>query len=68
MNKVTAKVDIKTVEFLLDLPTEFAITDIKLEDGNVLVSFETELDVPEEVEFQYETDEFGNIAMTGLNV
>lgn len=68
MNKVTAKVDVKTVEFLLDLPTEFSITDIKLEDGNVFVSFETELEVPSEVEFQYETDEFGNIAMTGLNV
>jgi hypothetical protein len=68
MNKVTATVDVKTVEFLLDLPTEFAITDIRLEDGKVFVSFETELEVPENVEFQYETDEFGNIAMTGLNV
>lgn len=68
MNKVTAKVDVKTVEFLLDLPTEFSITDIKMEDGKVFVSFETTLDVPTEVEFQYETDEFGNIAMTGLNL
>ena len=68
MNKVTAKVDVKTVEFLLDLPTEFSITDIKMEDGKVFVSFETTLDVPAEVEFQYETDEFGNIAMTGLNL
>lgn len=66
MNKVRAKVDVKTVEFLLDLPTEFSITDVKMEDNNVLVTFETELDVPEEVSFEYNTDEYGNIAMTGL--
>jgi hypothetical protein len=66
VNKVRAKVDVKTVEFLLDLPTEFSITDVKMEDNNVLVTFETELDVPEEVSFEYNTDEYGNIAMTGL--
>lgn len=68
MNKVTAKVDVKVVEFLLDLPTDFSITDLKVEDGNVLVTFETDLDVPSEVSLEYNTDENGNIALTGLGV
>ena len=67
MNKVTAKIDVKIVEFLLDLPTEFSILNVSMEDNKVLIVFETALDIPKEVEFQYETDEYGNIAMTGLN-
>lgn len=67
MNKVTAKVDVKTVEFLLDLPTEFSITNLKLEDNQVLVSFETILDVPETVTLNYQTDDYGNVALVGLD-
>lgn len=67
MNKVTAKVDVKTVEFLLDLPTEFSITNLKLEDNQVLVSFETTLDVPETVILNYQTDDYGNVALVGLD-
>ena len=67
MNKITAKVDVKTVEFLLDLPTDFSITDLKLENNEVFVSFETELNVPENVTLNYQTDEYGNIALVGLD-
>ena len=67
MNKVTAKVDVKTVEFLLDLPTEFSITNLKLEDNQVFVSFETTLDVPETVILNYQTDDYGNVALVGLD-
>jgi hypothetical protein len=67
MTKVTAKIDLKTVEFLLDLPTEFSITDLKLEDNQVLVSFETTLDVPETVILNYQTDDYGNVALVGLD-
>ena len=67
MNKVTAKIDVKTVEFLLDLPIDFSITDLKLKDNQIFVFFETELDVPENVTFNYQTDEYGNIALVGLD-
>ena len=67
MTKVTAKIDLKTVEFLLDLPTEFSITDLKLEDNQVFVSFETTLDVPETVILNYQTDDYGNVALVGLD-
>ena len=67
MSKVTAKVDVKIVEFLLDLPTDFSIVDLKLEDDQVLVSFETDLDVPENVTLSYQTDDYGNIALVGLD-
>jgi hypothetical protein len=67
VNKITAKVDVKTVEFLLDLPTDFSITDLKLENNEVFVSFETELNVPENVTLNYQTDEYGNIALVGLD-
>ena len=67
MTKVTAKIDLKTVEFLLDLPTEFSITNLKLEDNQVLVSFETTLDVPETVTLNYQTDDYGNVALVGLD-
>ena len=66
MNKATATIDIKTVEFLLDLPTEFLITDLKLEGNQVFVSFETDLEIPEKISFDYQTDEYGNIALVGL--
>ena len=67
MTKVTAKIDLKTVEFLLDLPTEFSIIDLKLEDNQVFVSFETTLDVPETVILNYQTDDYGNVALVGLD-
>jgi hypothetical protein len=67
VNKSKGTIDMKTVEFLLDLPEQFTITKIYTEDNNVCIEFETELEVPENVSFQYETDEYGNIALVGLN-
>ena len=51
----------------MDFPENFKITNIYTEENKVFFEFETELDVPENVSFQYETDEYGNIALVGLN-
>jgi len=66
-NKVTAKIDAKTVEFLLDLPEDFSMTDVHMKDGIVYLNFETLLEVPEEVTFNYQTDDYGNVALVGLD-
>lgn len=65
-NNIEAKIDLKTVEFLLDLPSEFTLTNIKVENDNAILSIVTELDVPSNVTFQYQTDEYGNIALVGM--
>lgn len=65
-NKIEAKIDLKTAEFLLDLPPEFAVLDVKLIDGNIILSIDTDLDIPKQVTLQYQTDEYGNIALVGL--
>jgi hypothetical protein len=65
-NNFEAKIDLKTVEFLLDLPTEFSINDVKLENDSIILSISTDLDVPSNVTFQYQTDEYGNIALVGM--
>ena len=67
MNKSKGVIDTKTVEFLMDFRENFKITNIYTEENKVFFEFETELDVPENVSFQYETDEYGNIALVGLN-
>lgn len=67
MNNVQATVDKKTVEFLLDLPSEFELTDIKMENDSVILSISTELEVPSTATLQYQTDEYGNIALVGLD-
>ena len=66
-NKVDAKIDLKTVEFLLDLPTEFSLENVRMEEDSVILSISTDLDVPSNVVLQYETDEYGNIALVGMN-
>jgi hypothetical protein len=67
VNKSKGVIDTKTVEFLMDFRENFKITNIYTEENKVFFEFETELDVPENVSFQYETDEYGNIALVGLN-
>lgn len=62
-----AKIDLKTVEFLLDLPSEFSVEDLKLENDTVILSISTDLDVPSNVTFQYQTDDYGNIALVGMD-
>jgi hypothetical protein len=67
VNKSKGVIVTKTVEFLMDFRENFKITNIYTEENKVFFEFETELDVPENVSFQYETDEYGNIALVGLN-
>jgi len=67
VNKSKGVVDTKTVEFLMDFPENFKVINIYTEENKVYFEFETELEVPENVSFQYETDEYGNIALVGLN-
>ena len=66
-NKMEAKIDLKTVEFLLDLPSEFAVENVKLENDAVILSISTDLDVPSNVTLQYQTDDYGNIALVGMD-
>lgn len=66
-NKFEAKIDLKTVEFLLDLPPEFSVQEIKVENDDVILTIETDLDVPSQVSLQYQVDEYGNIALVGMN-
>lgn len=66
-NKASGTVSLKTVEFLLDLPEDFSVTDIRLENDEVTIDFVTELDVPSNVKFNYQLDDYGNIALTGLD-
>lgn len=66
-NNVEAKIDLKTVEFLLDLPPEFSVKDFKLENDVVILSINTDLDVPSNVTLQYQTDDYGNIALVGMD-
>ena len=66
-NKIQAKIDLKTAEFLLDLPSDFSVEDVRLENDSVILSISTDLDVPSNVTFQYEVDEYGNIALVGMN-
>ena len=66
-NKLDAKIDLKTVEFLLDLPPEFSVQGIKVENEDVILTIETDLDVPSQVNLQYQVDDYGNIALVGMN-
>ena len=66
-NQIEAKIDKSTVEFLLDLPTEFSLENLKVEEDSVILSISTDLDVPSNVVLQYQTDEYGNIALVGMN-
>ena len=65
-NKSKAVTDLKTVEFMMDFPTEFTVTNVYKENDSVVFEFETDLDVPEQVKLQYQADEYGNIALVGL--
>lgn len=67
MNKTTVYLNPKTVEFMLDLPTECSISNIIMENNKILMTLETETVFPSNVELIYESDEYGNIALTGLN-
>ena len=66
-NNILAKVDLKTVEFLLDLPSEFSLENITVENDAAVLSISTELEVPENVTLQYQMDDYGNIALVGMN-
>lgn len=65
-NKTEAKIDLKTVEFLLDLPTEFNLKGLRVENELVILTIETDLEVPSNVVLQYQTDEYGNVALVGM--
>ena len=65
-NRFDARVDLKTVEFLLDLPDEFSLVDINVENEFAILSIETELDIPSNVTLQYQSDDYGNIVLAGM--
>lgn len=61
------KIPLDTLEFLLDLPQEMTIVGLSIVNDVAHVTVETELPIPSEVDFIYQTDEYGNIALTGVN-
>ena len=66
MNKTTVYLDPKIVEFMLDLPTDCSIFDLKMENNKILIILESETIFPPAAELVYEYDEYGNVALTGL--
>ena len=64
---VKAKVDIKTLEFMLDLPQSFVIKDISLDDDTAILTIDTLDETPSEFFLVYGSDEYGNVALTGFD-
>jgi hypothetical protein len=64
---VKAKVDIKTLEFMLDLPQSFVIKDVSLDNDSVILTIDTFDETPSEFSLVYGSDEFGNVALTGFD-
>lgn len=63
---IKAHVDLKTLEFMLDLPQSFFVKDISVEGEKAILILETEDDLPSEVSLVYNTDDYGNVALTGF--
>lgn len=64
---VKAKVDIKILEFMLDLPQSFVIKDVSLDNDSVILTIDTFDETPSEFSLVYGSDEFGNVALTGFD-
>jgi hypothetical protein len=64
---VKAKVDIKILEFMLDLPQSFVIKDVSLDNDSVILTIDTSDETPSEFSLVYGSDEFGNVALTGFD-
>lgn len=63
---IKAYVDLKTLEFMLDLPQSFLVKDISVEGEKAILILEAEDDLPSEVSLVYNTDDYGNVALTGF--
>jgi len=64
---VKAKVDIKTLEFMLDLPQSFVIKDVDITDETAVLTIETDdSETPAEFSLVYGSDDYGNVALTGF--
>lgn len=66
MKQVIGTTDVKTVEFMMDLPESMSIKAIELKEDKVLFTCETELDLPDNVTLVYQTDGYGNVALTNM--
>jgi len=66
MSTVKAHVDLKTLEFMLDLPQSFVVQDILVDGDKAVLTLETDDEIPTEVSLVYDTDEYGNVALTGF--
>ena len=66
MTTTKATVDLKTLEFMLDLPHSFEIKDVVVNGETATLTLETDEDMPEAVSLVYQTDEYGNVALTGF--
>jgi hypothetical protein len=66
---VTTSLDVKVVEFMLDLPEEIEITGIVFnEDKTVTLSLLIDDDtIPDTVSLHYESDDYGTMALTNIS-
>lgn len=66
MTTVKAQVDLKTLEFMMDLPQSFVVTDVVMQGDKAILTLETDDEMPSEVALVYGTDDYGNVALTGF--
>lgn len=66
MTTVKATVDLKTLEFMLDLPQSFELKDVVVNGETATLTIETSDEMPEAVSLVYQTDDYGNVALTGF--
>jgi hypothetical protein len=60
------RLEVSTAEFLLDLPDGISIRGAKVDGGVLVLEVDTELDFPEVSTLIYQNDDFGNIALVGI--
>jgi hypothetical protein len=67
MSETTVGIDVITAEFMLDLPEGTKILSAAVSNDKLLLTLETAEDFPEGSTLVYESDDYGNVALTGAN-
>ena len=65
MSKKTLSVDVAVAEFMLDLPEGTTILSANVNDGKLVLEVDSDFDFPEVGTLVYESDDYGNVALTG---
>ena len=67
MSETTVGIDVTTAEFMLDLPEGTKILSATVSNDKLMLTLETTYDFPEGSTLVYQTDDYGNVALTGAN-